>query len=392
MEKERFIPEGWREVKIKDISDVIMGQSPSSIYYNTEGDGLPLIQGNADIDKRKSIIRLYTSKLTKICERGDLIMSVRAPVGAVAKASYKSCLGRGVCAFTNSNDFLYHYFVYIEDDWGKYSKGSIFESINSEDLCNFHLILPTSLSEQQQIASILSAADSAIEQTENLIEKYKNIKKGLMQDLLNPKEGWKKVKLEEVGEVVTGPFGSALHEKDYTDTGTPIVNPQNIVEGSIIAIEECLVNDETVERLKKYKLETGNIIIARRGEMGRCAIVERHQEGWLCGTGCFIIKVNSKKINPHFLYLLLSSDKTKQILENNSIGSTMHNLNQKILYDLDCVIPDIIEQKQIVTILSTINHQLQTLEASLKKQREQKLGLMDDLLTGRVRVTKLLNN
>ena len=345
MEKERFIPEGWREVTVGRIANRIQsgGTPKSDVAEYYEGE-IPftsvedLTSCNKYLYKTKKHIseKGLNNSTAWVVPINSLLYSIYATLGVARINKIEVTTNQAILNIIPNNneidiEFLFYYMEFSKSRMLTYSAQTTQNNLNATIVTNFNLYIPTSLSEQQQIVSILSAADSAIEQTENLIEKYKNIKKGLMQDLLNPKEGWKKVKLEEVGEVVTGPFGSALHEKDYTDTGTPIVNPQNIVEGSIIAIEECLVNDETVERLKKYKLETGNIIIARRGEMGRCAIVERHQEGWLCGTGCFIIKVNSKKINPHFLYLLLSSDKTKQILENNSIGSTMHNLNQKRL-------------------------------------------------------------
>lgn len=94
----------WEVKKLGEIATVSMGQSPSSKYYNSNMKGLPLIQGNADIDKRRSIIRIYTTQITKRCSKGDIIMTVRAPVGAIAKASTASCLGRGVCSINFNND------------------------------------------------------------------------------------------------------------------------------------------------------------------------------------------------------------------------------------------------------------------------------------------------
>lgn len=179
--------EPWVEKKLGEVCTITMGQSPSSVFYNSKCDGLPLIQGNADIDNRKSIIRFYTSQITKVCEKGDIIMSVRAPVGAVGKASYNSCLGRGVCALKNATDFLYHYLIYIENDWSKYSKGSTFDSINSDDLKDIILLLPLLREEQSAIASVLSAMDKEISALEAKREKYAAIKQGMMQQLLTGK-------------------------------------------------------------------------------------------------------------------------------------------------------------------------------------------------------------
>ena len=174
----------WVEKKMGEICSIIMGQSPSSEYYNTKNRGLPLIQGNADLENRQQVVRFYTSQITKECEKGDVIFSVRAPVGAVGKATHKSCLGRGVCAIKTDNDFLYHYLVYIENDWSSFSKGSTFDSINSDELHQLLLVLPQTKNEQQAIATILSDMDKEIADLEAQRDKYCLLKSGMMQKLL----------------------------------------------------------------------------------------------------------------------------------------------------------------------------------------------------------------
>lgn len=174
----------WVEKKLGEICSIIMGQSPSSEYYNTQNRGLPLIQGNADLENRQQVVRFYTSQMTKECEKGDVIFSVRAPVGAVGKATHKSCLGRGVCAIKTDNDFLYHYLVYIENDWSSFSKGSTFDSINSDELYQLSLVLPQTKKEQQAIATILSDMDKEIADLEAQRDKYRLLKSGMMQKLL----------------------------------------------------------------------------------------------------------------------------------------------------------------------------------------------------------------
>lgn len=179
-----LIPEDWEVKKLGDVCKIIMGQSPASVYYNIKGNGLPLIQGNADLEKRKSIIRFYTSQITKICDVGDVVLSVRAPVGAVGKAEYKSCLGRGVCALKYENDYLYQYLLFVEDKWGEFSKGSTFDSINSNELAEYKLPLPPTVAEQEAIAEVLSDMDAEIEALEAKRAKYESIKQGMMQELL----------------------------------------------------------------------------------------------------------------------------------------------------------------------------------------------------------------
>ena len=174
----------WAEKKLGEISNIKMGQSPSSIFYNFEGKGLPLIQGNADIVNRKSIVRIYTSQITKRCEAGDILLSVRAPVGAVGKASSESCIGRGVCAIKYTNDFIYQYFIFIENNWSQYSRGSTFDSINSDELYDIKIKLPRSNSEQTVIATILTDMDKEIADLEARRDKCSFLKSGMMQKLL----------------------------------------------------------------------------------------------------------------------------------------------------------------------------------------------------------------
>ncbi|HEA29709.1 MAG TPA: restriction endonuclease subunit S [Leeuwenhoekiella sp.] len=177
----------WEEKMLGDVCSINMGQSPLSSNYNTEGKGLPLIQGNADIKKRKTIIRNYTSQITKIADEGDIIMSVRAPVGEIAYSAFKCCIGRGVCAIKFDNDFLYHYLIFKESSWAKFSTGSTFDSINSSQLKSLIISIPKDDAEQKAIAQILSDMDLEIEQLAAKKEKYTQVKQGMMQELLTGK-------------------------------------------------------------------------------------------------------------------------------------------------------------------------------------------------------------
>ncbi|MEW6327863.1 MAG: restriction endonuclease subunit S [Thermodesulfobacteriota bacterium] len=167
-----------------EIAVVIMGQSPSSANYNSQGLGLPLVQGNADVDNRKTIIRFFTSEITKKCFSGDIIMTVRAPVGEISKAVFDACIGRGVCAIRYRNEYLYYYLINQEATWAKLSKGSTFDSVNSADVKALEINLPKDELEETRIATILSDMDAEISALETKLAKYKQIKQGMMQELL----------------------------------------------------------------------------------------------------------------------------------------------------------------------------------------------------------------
>ena len=180
------IPESWEVVKLNDLVKITMGQSPKSYTYNTDKIGMPLIQGNADCKNRKTIPRSYTTELTKECFVGDIIMTVRAPVGAISKSLHNACIGRGVCSIKpkEDNEYIYHCLVAYEDKWDKLSQGSTFTAVSGSDIKNLKFPLPP-LKEQKQIADILSTADEKLEVLRAKKEKYETLKKGLLQKLLS---------------------------------------------------------------------------------------------------------------------------------------------------------------------------------------------------------------
>jgi type I restriction enzyme S subunit len=164
-----------------------------------------------------------------------------------------------------------------------------------------------------------------------------------------PKD-WTWVTLGDICELSTGPFGTMLHKSDYVKNGVPLVNPQNITNNGIIASK--FVSSDTADRLNTYLLQENDVIIGRRGEMGRCAVVSSRQDGWLCGTGCFIIK-SSSVFSGKFLAMIIGSEYSHAYLERNSIGATMNNLNHGILKLLLLPLPPISEQCRIVEAIES---------------------------------------
>ena len=145
----------------------------------------------------------------------------------------------------------------------------------------------------------------------------------------------------------TGPFGSMLHKEDYTPSGVPLVNPANIINGYIINTRLKYVSPTTAQRLKSYSLYPGDVIIGRRGEMGRSAGVQPSQREWLCGTGCFFV-TPCPALASEYLVFLLGSPYVKSVLMAKSVGTTMNNLNHSILGDILIPLPPFNEQLRIM--------------------------------------------
>lgn len=172
------------------IAKVNMGQSPSSAFYNTSAMGLPLIQGNADCKNRLTFPTTYTSEITKKAYIDDIIMSVRAPVGSIAKCTLESCIGRGVCSIRGDkidNDYLYQFLLFCEPSWTSYAQGSTFTAVNGNDIRKLEVSFPSEQGERKKIARILSSVDRELDCLTHIQEKLKSQKQGLMQELLTGK-------------------------------------------------------------------------------------------------------------------------------------------------------------------------------------------------------------
>jgi len=154
------------------------------------------------------------------------------------------------------------------------------------------------------------------------------------------------------GIIKTGPFGSQLHQSDYRDVGTPVVMPKNITERGISTDDIARIGNEDVSRLSQHKLQPGDIVYGRRGDIGRCALIGRQQSGWLCGTGCLRLSLGSVVLLPSFLFYYLRQATTIKWIYNQAVGATMPNLNTSILRSVPVSHPPLPTQRKIASILS----------------------------------------
>jgi type I restriction enzyme S subunit len=154
------------------------------------------------------------------------------------------------------------------------------------------------------------------------------------------------------GVIQTGPFGSQLHQSDYRDEGTPVVMPKDLA-GDRVSVESIArIGDEDVERLARHKLETGDIVYARRGDIGRRALITGREAGWMCGTGCMRISLGDTILNPRFLFYYLGQPDIVTWIYNQAVGATMPNLNTSIVRSVPVKYPPLPSQHKIAAVLS----------------------------------------
>ena len=220
-----------------------------------------------------------------------------------------------------------------------------------------------------------------------LLLKARKIRRRRRTKSLSPTEpvfglprGWADARLSEVLiELQTGPFGSSLHQSDYRTGGTPVVNPASIRNGKIVPVGKMAVGKDTLERLATFKIRAGDIVMGRRGEMGRCAVVGECEDGWLCGTGSLILRL-SDSVCSDYLAMLIGSPDVRAYLQGSSVGTTMRNLNQSILLAMSMGLPPLAEQRRIVAKVDELMTLCDELEAGLDAADGTRSLLLDSLL------------
>ena len=284
--------------------------------------------------------------------------------------------------------------------------GSTRKSINTEILSSLRVPVPP-FAEQRKIAAILSSVDDAIEKTQAVIDQVQVVKRGLMQELLTrglpgrhtrfkqteigeiPVE-WDFLPLLELAEapngIQTGPFGSQLHASEYIETGVPVIMPKDMVNGCVSDAEAARVSKQKVHELARHRVRAGDLLFARRGDIGRAGLVMQRQEGWICGTGCFRFRPRDAAISG-FLRHWVEWPFSVRWLTEHAVGQTMLNLNSSILGRLPVALPPEDERARIGGVLDASFEQMQALKRELGGFQAVKRSLMTVLLTGELRVT-----
>lgn len=374
---------------------------------------------------------------------GVTAFSAAGPDGFVEKAEITDCDGVvlsaigancGKCFFASGNwttlanvqsiipksgldaRFLF-YFVNRDGYWDR--SGSAQPFIKPRSVHTSWIAYPRVEAEQSKIAEVLSTVDRAIEQTEALIAKQQRIKTGLMQDLLTrgideqgdlrseqthefkdsplgriPME-WEVATLGAMlkrarGHIQTGPFGSQLHAHEYVHEGTPVIMPQDILNGSISTSVIARIPEKRANELRRHRLLPNDVVFSRRGDLSRAAGIGEREAGWICGTGCFLLRVPPDVIDSTWLVNVYRHHHVQRQVETNAVGSTMPSLNNAVMENLTIAFPKTDEQHEIVRLCDAAADGIASTCDQLAKMRALKRGLMRDLLTGNRRVTVLL--
>ena len=347
-------------MKLKDVCNINMGQSPDSDSYNDNEDGIPFFQGNADFGEKYPTTRKWCNAPTKIAHAEDILISVRAPIGALNYAKEECCIGRGLAAITPNQDKVSSGFIY----WllkGKHKElnlqgtGSTFKAISRKVLEEIK-VPDIELKKQTELAGSLEKVYSVIQLRKQQLEELDILIKArfveMFGDPVSNPFNYDKVRLSQIADIKIGPFGSLLHKEDYIENGHPLVNPSHIVDSKISVDNKLTISNEKYEELGAYKLQIGDVVMGRRGEMGRCAVVL--EDGLLCGTGSILIRP-TQNVTADFIQKIISFPSFKKTIEDMAVGQTMPNLNVPIVSNFEIIHPPVEVQKSYYDFVTQVD-------------------------------------
>lgn len=402
------LPEGWVSAPVSTVTTLIRGvtyKKEQAINY-LKDDYLPLIRANNiqngkfDTTDLVFVPKNLVKESQKISPEDIVIAMSSGSKSVVGKSAHQhlpfECSFGAFCGVLRPEKLIFSGFI------AHFTKSSLYRNkisslsaganINNIKPASFDLInipIPP-LAEQKIIAEKLDTLLAQVESTKARLEQIPQILKRFRQAVLaaavnghlnkTAQSNTKKRTLQEIGIIIkTGPFGSALHKSDYISNGIPVINPMHINDGIISPSLSMTISDEKYAELSSWSLQDGDIIVGRRGEMGRAAVVNIGQSKMLCGTGSMILRTK-KNIEPRYLELILRSPTAISYFNKEAVGSTMVNLNQKVINSLEAYIPNVEEQREIVRRVEQLFAYADTIEKQVNNALARVNNLTQSIL------------
>lgn len=381
--------EDWNEIKLGDIIDITMGQSPKSEFYNTNGDGLPFLQGNRTFGYKFPEFDTYCTANKKIAEENDVIMSVRAPVGDLNIAQTKISIGRGVCAMNlkgnkQNNNYLFYLLKNNIKSMINRESGTVFGSVNKKDIMSLNVQITKNIKEQKMIANILSTLDEKIEVNNQINETLENMAQALFKQWfidfefpnangepykssggvmfeseqgLIPK-GWTSITLKDIIKITSGKRPNERKEVESEVFNIPLAGASSVMGYT-----------------KEFNFDSNILIIGRVGTHG---IIQRYQNKVWASDNTLVISSNYYE----FVYHILKGIDYKSL----NRGSTQPLITQKDINNHKIVLPDISYLEKYENLSSTLFNKINNNSLENKTLRNIRDTLLPKLMSGEIRV------
>ncbi len=368
----KSFPTTWKLLKCHEVIDVRDGthDTPAKVT-----NGIPLITSKnlkpegidfSDVTYISETDHQQIEKRSAV-DNGDILFAMIGTIGnpVLVKKDRPFSIKNVALFKLGSGQVLPEYFKrllltqFMQRQLTSSTRGGTQKFVSLKVLRNLIIPVPP-IAEQKRIAAILDKAEELRELRRQALRELDAIAQSIFIEMfgdpiVNPKE-WDVQQLNECAETIQiGPFGTQLHEKDYVDNGIPAINPTHIKNGKIVPDLSFSVSEDKYRELSQYHLKADDIILGRRGEMGRCARITTTEAGWLCGTGSLFIRPKRDLLEPIYLASVLSSQSAKTYLEHQSQGVTMPNLNKSIVGQIPIPLPSLLFQKKFIKRLEAVD-------------------------------------
>lgn len=372
----------WENVKLTEIVPIVMGQSPDSKNYTDNPNDYILVQGNADMQNGRVVPRVWTTQVTKLAEKGDLILSVRAPVGDIGKTDYPVVLGRGVAAI-RGNDFLYYLLSRMKQTnyWAKFSTGSTFESINSSDIKSAEICLP-SQEEQSAIGTLFRTLDDLLSSYKDNLANYQSLKATMLSKMF-PKAG------QTVPEIRLDGFEGEWEVKKLKNVVQ--INPQSALPEKFKYIDLESVVGTRINKIREEYKETAPSRAQRLAEKGDIfyQTVRPYQKNnylfklddvdYVFSSGYAQLRPKRTSCDSDFLLTLLQDNKFLSKVLDRCTGTSYPAINSKDLVEISIVIPKVEEQQAIGSYFSNLDNLIISHQEKISQLETLKKRLLQDM-------------
>ena len=359
---------------LKDIAKITMGQSPDSSSYNEEKDGLPFFQGNADFGELYPNERIWCNEPKKVAEPGDILISVRAPIGALNYAKDKCCIGRGLAAITIEDkaerNYVFHLLKARNNELNNKGTGSTFKAIGKSVLEEVS-VPQISREEQQKCMDMMDLLESIIRERQTQLNKLDGLIKARFVELFGDIK--EEQLLEDISEFVTvGIANSATHA--YAESGIPMLRNQNIKENYLDDTDLIYIKPEFAAKYESKKLKENDIIAMRTGYPGIACLVPKKYEG--CQTFTTLIVRLKAENNPSYVCSYINSDLGKRFIESGKVGVAQQNFGAKSLAKM----PIKIAPKELQDEYADFVKQVDKSKVAVQKALDETKKLFDSLM------------
>lgn len=316
------------------------------------------------------------SRARQLLEGGDILVStVRPNLNAVAQVPPRLDGATGSTGFTVLRPtehldarFLYHWvqsrpFV---TEMVRRATGASYPAVSDKIVKASRVPLPP-LEEQRRVAAILDQADMLRAKRRQVLAEMAALEASISAGILEGSD-WSST-LEDLADVQIGPFGSLLHREDYIDGGVALINPMHIRNGALRPDPSFSVDEKMAVKLSTYRLRVGDVVMGRRGEMGRAAVVFPEHDGLLCGTGSLILRPRSG-VDPTVLHAIVTAPRMRSHFERASLGATLPNLNTKIVKTAPAPLVDLQHSEKLARALGSVASQRTDVRSAIAADEE----------------------